>query len=1311
MRLRVFLERVGDGEGRTEQGLERCVGFGEGGMMRLAACLAVLGSASAQETACTGEDCETPAEEGEHLSHGRATEEGHTVHYGGHLSAKKASEPCVPVICDDELRLHDPLDAQGCKNYTVFNFLKNETESLVMTCQGCVPHTCDFGEHECIPVSCEIDGKVEGGHSFDPCEQGHHGGDGLAWWPFLLVCLLMTVCVTSCLKNLGNGACCGKSLNPPFTVVMFFLGYTLSSLASGESEFAEALVEESTGLLHVSEVVWESINTWKGAHPHVILFVLLPPLLFEDASSMDYYVFRKVLLSSILLAGPGVGITMFMCAATTMLLFGFANECVVEEDHITHNKYVVGTEEFEECLVFEGDHPPESCTQCGKDSPTVDQLPVSVHLLLGGMLAATDPVAVCAVLNDLGCPDKLNYMIAGESLLNDGTAVVAFMVMQSVAGGCPTDGAKVLISLVRLGGGGVVWGLFMAAIAFNYIKHLRNPNIEITTLVVCTLSTFWIAENVISVSGVLGTVVFGVQTARTSFLAMDEHTHHSNHAFWSEVGYVATSIIFILAGVKSRDKIARFIDEAAGGVVDLHTTIEVACEAIDNKRECDEDSLCIWKAGNDKPCNANTVDEEFDVGNQMFMCVLLWFILTIIRAATVCMLAPALRSIGYGLTLKESIVMVWGGLRGAVSLSLALLVDGNHMIGDRARELIFLQTAGIVTMTLIVNGTTSGMVYKWLEVYPPNPFRPVLATQGLRNLQLEMDKFIKGLNSHWFHKNAENMLVQQMFPNFSESHIYDGDLVDVKANDMHTAWVDTITKGALVSPQRMGVNALNAVKNGAQLGMNMLRVGYAAKEGMDPNLDSSQPDSYVEIGLRKGDTYQTFETGVIPCNANPTWTQDNSTKYFVPDGPEPTTLFMHVFENDIGETDAYLGQATIELGELIDAGGTAEQTIELTTCTHAIKLREYEGTFPTKVSGSVTVRIECAAPTVQVTLLSGADLGKTETEDLHKHGDHDTSGHDHGHGHGGAHALLLKNVKRWIDESNESVDSKHAMYEILLTNIKTGFMHERESKIISVRTWNKLNAALGIAYDLNTKDLENEVKFEKLKMAGSMSGERLAKLAVADPENFQTPIDALVNYVIDYADNGLPLGGKFTPSIWFTHRLTLGEMFLTTLSALKDLADADTSELGQEFNKTITNCTDRMRTKLFSLQAEAPSTWKAVHSLIAFKVVAAEFHHRVHMYQDQGFFQDTLVNAVELAMDDREQELDQYVHMDYVWIMFGFCSAFKCLADHPVVAVFSNDKEGIKNAYAKRQSEEAAAAFSKNETANPLPDDDEEGED
>ena len=65
-----------------------------------------------------------------------------------------------------------------------------------------------------------------------------------------------------------------------------------------------------------------------------------------------------------------------------------------------------------------------------------------------------------------------------------------------------------------------------------------------------------------------------------------------------------------------------------------------------------------------------------------------------------------------------------GGLRGAVSLSLALLVDGNRLIGERAREMIFIQTTGIVTLTLILNGTTAGVVYKHLQVHARTPHAP-----------------------------------------------------------------------------------------------------------------------------------------------------------------------------------------------------------------------------------------------------------------------------------------------------------------------------------------------------------------------------------------------------------------------------------------------------------------------------------------------------------------------------------------------------------------------------------------------------------
>ena len=147
------------------------------------------------------------------------TEHAETVFRGGHVSGKKATEGCKPVVCDENLVLHDAKDAEGCQPLMMYNFIKDQMDPVNITCQGCVPHTCNHGEHDCVPVVCDVGGALEGGHSFDPCEQGHHGGDGLAWWPFMLCGLLITVMVTTCLKKLANGACCGKSINPPFTVV------------------------------------------------------------------------------------------------------------------------------------------------------------------------------------------------------------------------------------------------------------------------------------------------------------------------------------------------------------------------------------------------------------------------------------------------------------------------------------------------------------------------------------------------------------------------------------------------------------------------------------------------------------------------------------------------------------------------------------------------------------------------------------------------------------------------------------------------------------------------------------------------------------------------------------------------------------------------------------------------------------------------------------------------------------------------------------------------------------------------------------
>jgi NhaP-type Na+/H+ or K+/H+ antiporter len=1237
----------------------------------------------------------------EHGQHGQKfrleSNHAHDIFVGGHTSNKMANLPCRPVVCDDTVQHHRAQDQMHCQNVSVWNYIKNATEVLSMTCGGCVPHTCSHNEHDCKPVICEVNGELHGGYAGNPCEQGHHDGDGLGWWPFLLLCLLLSVVTTGSLKKLAHGTCCGKSISLPFTAVMFFIGYIISSVVVQDNAVTEKLVEAANDQEFLqSKILFDSVLAWKSAHPHVILFVLLPPLLFEDAASMDYYVFRKVLLSSILLAGPGVLLTMGLCALTTMLLFGFANECMVEEDHITHTRFVVGTEEWQECKDYTGDAPPARCTVCQDSSPKTDQLPVSVHLLLGGMLAATDPVAVCAVLNDLGCPDKLNYMIAGESLLNDGTAVVAFLVMQSVAGGCDTGAAQVSIALLRLAGGGVLWGMFMAACAYQAMKHMREPNVEITITVFCTFTTFWMAENILGVSGVLGTVVFGVQTARTSLLAMDHHSHHASHAFWSEVGYVATSIIFILAGVKSRDKISRFIDEVANNI-----------------------------GGGDD------TDEEFSVSHQLLFCFLLWIALGIIRALVVMAFSPILKHIGYGLTWKEAVVMVWGGLRGAVSLSLALLVDGNHLIGDRAREMIFLQTTGIVTLTLVINGTTAGLVYKALEVYPPNPFRPALATQGLRNLQLEMDKYMSGLSSHWFHFKANITLLKAIMPNFSEAHLFDGDLVDVDVAPLHSTWSAAMAPNVGSSIQSAGAGFGDVIKKGVKAGASALRVGYTEREASDIDRDADYPDTYTQCGVAKGQFWDSAESSVVPADSDPTWTSGNEFVFSLTEGDpsfkaeDPIFIYVHMFENELGKQDSYLGQAKFGLDDvfirinnilqkenILKTGGSTEATVDLTICDQLHVLHQFTGlVFPTSVSGSVTfkVDVEPKADTVdiKITLLSAADVGDTSVEDLHKHGEHDATGHEddkhHSHGKGGSTSttvFVVKNVKRWMEESKAKVEARNSMYEILLTSMRTHFIHDRESGKLSVRAFSRLNAALGIGFDMNQQDIDSAAMAGTFSNTGGATASRLAKQMQMSPEKFGSPLATTVNYIVDFVRNGLPRGGRLLPSVFFQHRLTSTEMIFALLKVLKEFSDADTSELGEEFMATIVNSTDQARKVLSEIQKESPMILQSIHTIICFKTVCTEYRHRVHAYHKQGFFHEGLVESVELSLAERGRELERYIHVEPLWSILGLISGFSLLKDHPVVSAAKQDRADSKST--KQVSTDATST----DVDNPVFDDD-----
>jgi hypothetical protein len=107
---------------------------------------------------------------------------------------------------------------------------------------------------------------------------------------------------------------------------------------------------------------------------------------------------------------------------------------------------------------------------------------------------------------------------------------------------------------------------------------------------------------------------------------------------------------------------------------------------------------------------------------------------------------------------------------------------------------------------------------------------------------------------------------------------------------------------------------------------------------------------------------------------------------------------------------------------------------------------------------------------------------------------------------------------------------------------------------------------------------------------------------------------------------------------------------------------------------------------LVGLQAEAPNTWKAVHTLIAFRVCVAEFNHRLHMYQDQGFFDDTLSDAAMFVTESHVLNVEGYVHMDYAAVLLGLVTVNQCTKDHPIVTTFQQDKAGIKGNFAANKN-------------------------
>ena len=179
------------------------------------------------------------------------------------------------------------------------------------------------------------------------------------------------------------------------------------------------------------------------------------------------------------------------------------------------------------------------------------EVPLIYCLLFGALISPTDPIAVLGILKTAGAPKSLETQMAGESLFNDGVGVVVFMLLLGIA----TDPGQasvggVFMLLLKEAVGGVAFGLVIGVIAYQLLKRVNNYQLEVLITLALVFGGYALAR-AIHTSGPIAIVVAGLMIGNHGRrFAMSETTRGHLDTFWELVDDVLNAVLFVLIGLE-----------------------------------------------------------------------------------------------------------------------------------------------------------------------------------------------------------------------------------------------------------------------------------------------------------------------------------------------------------------------------------------------------------------------------------------------------------------------------------------------------------------------------------------------------------------------------------------------------------------------------------------------------------------------------------------------------------------------------------------------------------------------------------------